>query len=138
MSFSLKIVDGDIATLGSAANIVYGTDKLKQDISLWLRERWQSDRFHLAYGSILDSFIGDVIDEGTAYMVEAEVSRVLQNYQALQFRLMKEHPERLSADEIMVSILSINAQVNYDTVNVTIRFTTGSLDVAQMTVGVQA
>ncbi len=137
MSFSLKVVDGDIATLGSAVNIVYGMDKLKQDVSLWLRERWQSDRFHLAYGSILDSFIGGVIDDSTTHMVESEVMRVLQNYQSLQYRLLKEHPERLSADEVLVSIISIKATVNYDTVNVAIRFTTGSQQIGQLSVGVQ-
>ncbi|QGJ94913.1 baseplate wedge protein [Gordonia phage RedWattleHog] len=137
MSFSLKVVDGDIATIGSTTNIVYGVEKLKQDISIWLRERYQSDRFHLAYGSILDGFIGDVIDDSTAYMVQAEVQRVLQNYQSLQYRLLKEHPERLSADEILVAILDIRTRVNYDTVEVTIRFSTGSRDVEQMSVAIQ-
>ena len=136
MTFSLKVEDGDIVLVGSNMGIVYGVEKLKQDISIWLRERWQSDRFHLAYGSILDSFIGSVIDDSTVFMVQTEVRRVLQNYQALQYRLLKEHPERLSGDEVLVSILSVDAAVNYDTVNVTVRFTTGSTEVAQLSVGV--
>lgn len=137
MSFSLKIEDGDVAMVGSTLGIAYGVNKLKQDIALWLVERYRVDRFHLSYGSVLDSFIGGVIDDGTAHMVETEVVRVLQNYQSLQYRLLKEHPERLSADEVLVAVLSVEAKVNYDTVNVTIRFSTGSRNVEQISVGIQ-
>lgn len=136
MSFSLKIENGDIALQGSAVSIVYGVDKLKQDVSIWLRERYQSDRFHLSYGSVLDNFIGSVIDDGTAFMVQSETMRVLQNFQSMQYRLLKEHPERLSADEVLVSILDIQTKVSYDTVIVTVRFSTGSNKVDQLSVGV--
>lgn len=138
MSFSLKVVDGDIATLGSAVGIVYGVEKLKQDISLWLRERYQSDRFHLAYGSILDNFIGGVIDDSTVHMVQTEVARVLQNYQSLQYRLLKEHPDRLSADEILLSVDDVRVRIDYDTVNVSVRFSTGSNRANQVQVSMQA
>mgnify|MGYP000477547127 CR=1 FL=1 len=138
MSFSLKVVDGDIATLGSAMGIVYGVEKLKQDVSLWLRERYQSDRFHLSYGSILDNFIGGVIDDSTVHMVQTEVVRVLQNYQSLQYRLLKEHPDRLSADEILVSIDDVRVRIDYDTVNVAVRFSTGSNRSDQVQVAMQA
>lgn len=135
MSFSFQVVDGDIALRGSSVGIVYGVEKLKQDVSIWLRERYRSDRFNSNYGSVLDNWIGSVIDDGTKSMVQSEVMRVLQNYQAVQYRLLKEHPERLSADEMLVGITNIKTDIRYDSVNVTIQFTTGSKEVGQLSIG---
>lgn len=136
MSFSLAVADGDLSMKGSQLGIVHGVDKLKQDISLWLLEPYRSDRFHSTYGSILDSFIGQVISDDTVGMVQSEVMRVLQNYQSLQYRLLRENPERLSADEVLVDIADIKTRINYDQVIVTIQFVTGSRQVGQLSVGV--
>lgn len=136
MSFSLAVKDGDLALNGSSLAIVYGVDKLKQDVSIWLKERYRSDRFNSNYGSVLDSYIGQVIDDSTVSMVQGEVIRVLQNYQALQVRLLREHPDRLSADEVLVEILDIKTVILYDTVLVTIAFATGSNQVAQVSLGI--
>lgn len=140
MSFSLALDEtttnsADLQVKGSALGIVYGVDKLKQDVSLWLRERYRSDRFHSNYGSVLDNYIGTVIDFRIQSAVRAEVLRVLQNYQSLQYRMLREQPERLSADEIMVDITSIDVQIVFDAVNVTIRFVTGSKQVSQLSIG---
>lgn len=137
MSFSLAVENGDLVMRGSQLGIVHGIDKLKQDISLWLRERYRGDRFHSQYGSILDSFIGSVISEDTVGMVQSEVMRVLQNYQAMQLRVLRENPERFSADEVLVSIADIRTRIQYDSVIVTIQFITGSKQVGQLSVGVE-
>lgn len=135
MSFSLGIKDGDIELRGSSIAIVHGVDKLKQDVSIWLRERYRSDRFHSDYGSVLDNWIGQVIDRGTEAMVQAEVLRVLQNYQTRQYRMLQETPERLSMDEVLVSIQEIQTKIRYDAVIVNIRFVTGSRKIDQLSVG---
>lgn len=137
MSFSLAIEDGDLLMKGSQLGIVHGVDKLKQDISIWLREPYRGDRFHSTYGSILDSFIGQVISEDTIGMVQSEVMRVLQNFQAIQYRMLRETPERLSADEVLVDIADIKTRIDYDQVVVTIQFVTGSRQVGQLSVGVE-
>jgi phage baseplate assembly protein W len=137
VTFSLKVVDGDLALKGSQLDIVHGVDKLKQDISLWLRDPYQSDRFHTGYGSILDSFIGQVIDDRTQGMVQSEVMRVLQNFQALQLRRLSDDPQSMAADEVLVSISDIRTVIRYDTVIVTIRFVTGARKVGQISVGIQ-
>jgi phage baseplate assembly protein W len=124
MSFSLAIEDGDLQLKGSAIGIVYGVDKLNQDISVWLRERFQSDRFHLKYGSILDSYIGSVITDSTSAEVRSEIMRVLQNYQEAQAQIIRKEPSRLSADEILLSVDDIQVRVEYDSVLVNIRFST--------------
>lgn len=135
MSFSLGIVDGDLDLRGSSIAIVHGAEKLKQDVSIWLRERYGSDRFHTNYGSVLDSFIGSVISDYTKSEVQSEVLRVLQNYQSVQLRRLKENPQLLSAAEIMASIDSIDVTINYDMVNVVIRFTTASNTSGSLSVG---
>lgn len=126
MSYSLAIADGDLVQDGSRLGIVYGVDKLKQDVHCWLMEPYGGDRFHRNMGSILQDFIGGVVSESTRAEVHAEVFRVLQNYQSLQLRRFKENPERLSASELLVSVDSILTAVRYDTVTVTVRLRNGS------------
>lgn len=124
MSFSLAIKDGDLAMLGSSLQVVSGTPKLEQDLSIWLRERYKSDRFHRNYGSVLDAFIGSIISRSTQSEVRSEVLRVLSNYQALQYRRVKETPQLLSPEEILLEVLEVTTNVSYDTVSVAIRIRT--------------
>lgn len=126
MSFSLALDSKDIQIKGSVLGIVYDTSKLEQDLQTWLKERYGCDRFHTNYGSILDNFIGSAINDQSAYQVEAEVTRVLLNYQALQRRKLVEQPQSLSAAEILYSVDSVDAKTFYDTVYVSIRVRTAS------------
>lgn len=126
MSYSLAIVDGDLAQKGSQLSIVQGVDKLRQDIYLWIMERYGGDRFHVNMGSILQEFIGGIATESTQAEVHAEIFRVLQNYQAVQLRRFKEDPQLLSASELLVSVDDIVTKISYDTVNVAIKLRNGS------------
>lgn len=126
MSYSLKITDGDLVANGSQLGIVFGIDKLKQDIFLWIMERYGGDRFHVNMGSILQEFVGSIATESTRAEVHSEVFRVLQNYQALQLRRFKENPQLMSASELLVSVDDIATQLNYSTVNVAIKLRNGS------------
>lgn len=126
MSYSFAIKDGDLVQTGSQLDLVFGVDKLRQDIQLWLMERYGGDRFHVNTGSILQEFIGGVAKESTRVEVQAEVLRVLQNYQTLQLRKFKNNPQSLSTDELLVSIDNIVSQIQYDTVNVTVKLRNGS------------
>lgn len=126
MSYSFTVAEKDIQLKGSNIGLSYGRPKLIQDLTLWLTERYRSDRFHSSYGSILDGFIGDVIDDMSAYEVEAEVNRVLQNYQMVQYRRMQEDPTTLSPEEVLVDVEDIKARIDYDSVVVVISIVTGS------------
>lgn len=126
MSYSLKLSDGDLSATGSHLDIVQGIDKLTQDIDLWLREDYQIDRFHTSFGSILDSFIGGVIDNTTQITVQAEILRVMQNYQNLQLLRFKAKPEKFSPDELLHEVTGINVQVAYDKIVANLYFTTVS------------
>lgn len=126
MSYSLAIADGDLVQNGSQLGLVFGVDKLKQDVYLWLTERYGGDRFHVNMGSILQDFIGGIANDTARVEIQAEIFRVLQNYQAMQLKRFKENPETLSASELLVSVDDILAGLNYDSVRVAIRLRNGS------------
>lgn len=136
MSYSFMVAEKDIALKGSHVGLVYGRDKLIQDLTLWLTERYRSDRFHSNYGSILDGFIGEVMDRMTASEVEAEVHRVLQNYQMVQYRRMQDDPTSLSPEEVLVEVEDVNAKVDFDSVVVVISIVTGTRARGTFRVGV--
>lgn len=126
MSFSLAIADGDLVQQGSTMKLVFGVNKLNQDIYLHIMERYGVDRFHVNMGSILQEFIGGIVGDSTRSEVQAEVFRVLQNYQALQMRRIKEQPQSMSPSELLVSVDAVTASVSYDTVNVAMKLRNGS------------
>ena len=126
MSYSLAITDGDLSLQGDSLDLVFGVDKLKQDLDCWIKERYGGDRFHLNFGSILQDFIGGVISESTRAEVQSEVLRVLQNYQSVQHRQLTEDPALLSASEMLIAIADIKTVINYDSVTVAVKVINGS------------
>lgn len=126
MSYSLAIADGDLVARGDQLGIVFGVDKLKQDIVLWLMERYGGDRFHTNMGSVLQDFIGGVASDHARAEVHGEVFRVLQNYQAVQKRRLRESPQLLSASELLAAIDDIQTRVDYDKVFVALKLRNAS------------
>lgn len=100
--------------------IVYGIDKLKQDLCLWVTERYGIDRFHPKLGSVLPDYIGSLITDSTRSQIQSEMLRLLQNYQAVQLQGLKEAPQRYSYSELLYSIDAINVAISYDTVSATV------------------
>ena len=126
MSYSLAIADGDLAKRGSQMALVFGVNKLKQDMNCWLLEQYGGDRFHVNMGSVLQDFIGGVVSGSTRAEVEAEIMRVLENYQAMQVRRFKENPQKFSPSELLVSVDSVDVTVDYSVVRATVRVRNGS------------
>lgn len=120
MSFSLQILNGDLAQQGSELGIVYGVGKLTQDLTLWMTERYGIDRFHPTMGSSFQNWIGGIISYHTQQMVQNEAERILDNYQKVQYRGLRETPQLYSLSELLYSINSINVSIAYDTVNVAV------------------
>lgn len=125
MSFSLAIRNGDLVQQGSQLGIVYGTEKLKQDLTLWMAERYGIDRFHPSMGSNFQNYIGGVIGYTTQAMIYSEAERVLDNYQKIQFQGLRQAPQLYSLSELLWSINEINVGVGYDTVSVAIGVSNG-------------
>lgn len=124
MSFSIAVENGDIAVQGDHFAIVNGSDKLQQDLTIWLKERFKSDRFHPQYGSTLDSYIGGMMTNSTVYEIESEVNRILRNYQSLQIKKFKEDSSSLSPSEILAEVTAVVANPYYDAVDVMVYFKT--------------
>ena len=113
--------NGDLVATGSELQIVSGDAKLQQDLTLWMLERYGSNRFHPTFGSSLQSFIGGVIGSSTHANVYNEVLRVLTNYQAMVYQLFTANPNAFSLSELPYSIDSVNVSVTYDTVYCTMQ-----------------
>lgn len=137
-SYSLRIADGDLAMTGNQMDLVHGVDKLNQDLDLWLRERYGGDRFHTNWGSILQEFIGGVVSETTRSEVQAEVLRVLQNYQAVQYRMLQQEPQKMSQSEMLVAVDDIKTNVSYDSVMVQVKIRNGVNQSSTLAVGTSA
>lgn len=125
MSYSLAVVNGDLAPLGGQLQIVSGSAKLKQDIDLWIRERHGIDRFHPTFGSTLESYIGQIMNSDTRVEIIDELTRVLNNYQAVQLAAFKDSPQSFGLAELMAGVIAINASVSYDTVSATVTVANG-------------
>lgn len=134
MTYSLNIMGGDLSLGGPGGlSTVTSAEKLVQDIKCWLLEGMGTDPLHPDYGSKLDggSLPGSPRDEGmigaemgptTLMLVEAEVRRVLQQYQQQQVnRIQIEQTlyngkNTYSMGEILYAIDSVTATQYKDTI----------------------
>lgn len=136
VSLSLKVVNGDLSITAGKFDLVSGTDKLKQDLTLWLTERYRDDRFHRTYGSILDGYIGGVINPSeTIARVQSETLRVLSNYQQIQVSRFREIPNKFQPSELLQAVNGVNVSLSYDKVIVLVRITTAARTTASISVG---
>lgn len=119
---------------GSQLGVVYGTNKLVQDLTLWLSERYGIDAMHPAYGSDLENYIGGIIGTGTQAMVYNEVMRVLDNYQKIQIGAFKSMPQKFSLTELLWSINSVNISIAYDAVSAAVNISNGVKQSTSLTV----
>ena len=138
MTRSFALEDGDLAVRSSRVQLVSGQDKLKQDLDCWLKETYGSDRFHLLYGSVLDQYVGSVINFDTAAYIRAEVIRVLNNFQQLQLRRVQANAALFSPQQLLDTIVSVVVGSNYDTIVavVTYQTATGTTGQLGLSVGV--
>ena len=118
MSYSLAVRNGDLVKRGSNLDVVWGIDKLKQDLQCWVTERFVGDRFHPLMGSILQDYIGTIISPRTQAEIEDEVMRVMDNYQRVQMYGFKTNPRLYSMEELLESVNDISVSVSFDTISV--------------------
>lgn len=145
MSFSLQIQNGDLAISGNDYATVSGNQKLVQDLTCAIKTPMGTDDANPNYGSLIDggvtsdgiyheSLIGGDNDNSTAAFVEAEISRVAQNYQAQQLARNQSDgiqygKTTLTPDEILVNLGGLNTQSVEDSMLVTAVLQTGSSNV---------
>ena len=120
MSYSLAVRNGDLVKRGSNLDVVWGIDKLKQDLQCWVTERFGGDRFHPLMGSILQDYIGSIISPRTKAEIEDEVMRVMDNYQRVQMYGFKTNPRLYSMAELLEDVDDISVNVSFDTISVSV------------------
>lgn len=134
MSYSLKInASGDLDMSTGLFQNVTGVEKLTQDLGLWLREPYGTDRFHPLYGSVLDQYIGSNINSLTEHEVKTEVIRVLNAFQQIQLVSMRKNPSKYDLDELLDSVEDVKIRLTYDTVFIDIKFRTALGSIGRVT-----
>lgn len=141
---ALEIKNGDLVIGPGGYTTVSGAEKVRQDLSVAVREPYGSDRFHPRWGSILPEMIGGVIDEFSRPRVIGEVQRVVSNYIARQSdELMASATKAgrrpsFSSGEVVAAVESIDARQTYDRlhVRVIVRTLSGESVTLYSTVGV--
>jgi hypothetical protein len=120
MTFSLLLQNGDLVLNGSQMGYVYGANKLLQDLTLWMTERYSCDINHPSYGCYFENYIGGMINFTTQAMIESEALRVLTNYQKVQQISFTNAPTLFSLSELLSAIGNVSVAITYDTVSVSV------------------
>lgn len=131
MSQSFQLQNGDlVVTSGRAFQVVKNKDKLLQDLKLWILEQFGTDPSTPEYGSYLDSYIGMPMSQAAINQIQAEVLRVLQQYQAMQLDNMQNDTIQyagsttLDPSEVIVSINGLTVQAVNSMLLVSVSITT--------------
>lgn len=121
---TFALVHGDFVIDGSGNYaMLSGADRIRQDLSLALLEEYGSDRFHPKYGSVVKSYIGNVIDENLQQLVKAEVNRVVTTYISIQqAEVLRDSAVdiagRFNTSDVVRNITSVDVHATYDTIYV--------------------
>lgn len=127
---TIQVQNGDIQ-LDSGGKLVFlqGSQKLIQDLALWLQEDLGAGYTTPNFGSMLNSLIGGPNIQSTVAMVQNEVQRILGLYQAqqlldLQSAQSKAVLSNWNKSEIINQINSVTAEQSYSSVIVNVSLTT--------------
>jgi hypothetical protein len=150
MTWSLEITNGDISYGQNGLNTVTGSDKLVQDLSCCILEPLGTDFNDPDYGSIIEGgidsdgnvylgLIGSINDTNTSTMIQSEIQRICQNYQAQQVQrnqndLSTYGSSTLSAGEALLNVSNIQVQQVENMAYVTATLNTGN-GTAQLATG---
>lgn len=126
---TLALVHGDLVIDGTGDYKTYsGADRIKQDLTLALQEEYGSNRFHTRWGSVINSYVGQVNNPNVRAAVQAEINRVLQNYIVIQQQEVLRDTQfdiagRFDTSDVVRAVEGINVQAKYDAVyfSVTLR-----------------
>lgn len=120
---TLALVNGDLMLAQGGYLLYSGSDRIKQDLTLALLEEFGSDRFHPRWGSVIMRYIGNPITPQLEALVRAEVTRVVQNYIAIQqAEVLRDSvvdvKGRFTTSDVVRNIAAIRTSVQMDRVNV--------------------
>lgn len=126
---TLALSGGDLVVGPGGLQMQDGPAKIRQDLALCLGEEYGTDPYQPGWGSVLKSYLGQMIDSDTPMLVQAEVNRILQQYQALQQQQLataaaNNQQHTITTSEIIQTVNSVDVSVLYDSVRVVISLTT--------------
>lgn len=135
--------NGDLDTGPGGFTLITGASKVKQDLSVALREPLGCDRFHTKWGTVLPEIIGEAISDEARLRVHSEVTRLVANYVAVQSDLIvadysRNRRTRYSADEIVSGIKEIIIRQEMDRLYVKVVVTTSTNQQVPLTTTVTA
>jgi hypothetical protein len=116
---TLALRNGDLVLGQGGYAVVEGREKLRQDLSVLMREPFGSDPLHPRWGSLLTEYIGRPISDETAMLVRGEITRLLSNYGLVQAGLVAEDRSanrrpRFTTGEIIGQVLGIDVRQQWD------------------------
>lgn len=122
--YGLRLSGGDLSVVAGHLDTVTGSSKVVQDLRGALLEPVGNDRFHPGWGSTLQSMVGNPLTDANAQAVQSEVSRVVSNYATVQTDALQADQaagnSNYSTDELLSSILSVQARRYQDQIQVTL------------------
>jgi phage baseplate assembly protein W len=128
---TLALVGGDLAVGDGGYRTLTGASRLRQDLALALAEPYGHDTYHPEFGSVLYAHIGEPLTPELELLVRSEIVRVIQQYvDAQQAQIAADalsgSRSRFSYQDVVKAVTSINTEIQYDTIKVTIALTTQS------------
>jgi len=127
---TLQVSNGDIQLdTGGRLKFVLGSNKLTQDIALWLQEEYGVGYTTPNFGSILESLIGGPVTSGTTSQIQVEIQRVLSLYRAQQIQTLQSlqqasHLSYYNKSEIIQSVGNISVYQGTGFIGVNVSITT--------------
>lgn len=100
-----KIIDGDIAldTIGRVEEIA-GSQKVVQDLRIWLLNDLGFNRFHPEMGAGLDVFVGQIADYKLLANIRSVVANSLNSYMDLQMEDLRKRIEERGEPYIAIGL----------------------------------
>ncbi len=122
---TLALVQGDLLPSAGGYLMYSGASKIHQDLALALRETYGADTIHPRWGSVLQNYVGFPITAEMRGKVLVEINRVLSNYITVQnARIIQDNnngtSSKLSSDDVVQSVGSVNVQQIYDSLVVSV------------------
>lgn len=122
------VVNRDLVIGKNGYTTIAGPAKVKQDLSIAVREPYGCDTNHPGWGSLLVEYVGRQVSDETEILIRSEITRIVSNYMVVQQEQMtqdalKSRITRFGAGEVVLDIEKILVRQDYDRyhVKVTVR-----------------
>ena len=127
MSWSLRIVNGDLVPSSRGLTVARNETKLVQDLRCFILQELGTDIYHPTYGSDIESKVGEIFQD---MKIESELKRIVRLYQERQISRAKTDQVargRISLEqgEVLVSLDDISFEQKEDRLTVNMVIKTG-------------